>query len=94
MQSSSFLQAMGIRGLIGGGVGRGGRGSGLSVVTISAIGGGSGRLSSCSGIISSSSGRSGFSANGRRVVGVSILMAMHLTVGFPVVPGGHVHVGL
>lgn len=51
-------------------------------------------LSPCPATIGSSKGNSGSSVIGCSVVGLSVARAVHLTVGLPVVPGGHVHSGL
>lgn len=93
--SSLFVQEMTIGGMIGFIiVGLVIEGSGGLVLGSSAIGGRGEETGSLPDIIGSLGGAGVISASGGRGVdGVSIAMATHLIVGFPVVPGGHRHDG-
>lgn len=93
-QSSLFSHAMGIAGTIGGGGGRGGRGSGVGRGESATRGGSPVVVGPAMGLIGESGCTGSLpTSGGYGFGGSSKAIAEHLMVGFPVVPGGHLHNG-
>lgn len=92
-QSSLFVQAIAIGGIIAGFIGRCIGGS-VGRMVGNSTSGGRILVVSFPGTIVESWGGLGVSVSGRTVVGRSVATALQWSVGFPIVPGGQEHTGL